>query len=359
MFDCRRIGAIGKWRGRPGVEFVDVVGPVLYWGALWLSLVAAPVAGPEQLRLEWQAPPSCPDTTQVHQMIIETLGDVDPEQLRPVAVRATLRPATSETFVLRMELEGGGAGTRELSGPSCVELSDAAALVIAMAIDPRLLERLEVEPPERTEPSEVPTPAREEPALPEPTDVEDPTPAEIVEPEVVPSPSPLDFVAHFGGGGGYGPLPRGGGVAAVGLGVAGPGWRAEFVGSYWPPSTGQSNNNPAVGVRAQLWNVGLQGCGEPTLGPVSIPLCLGVLAGAVHAVGTGELEPVRVASRWGAITAEPSIVWWARPRLGIALRTRGHVAVVRPDLRSEPSGTIHTSSLFGGSVRVGLELRLR
>ncbi len=338
------------------------------------------------LQLQWDAPPSCPDHEAMLGMIDATLGDVEPSSLRSVAVRGQLVADQAQGFRLELVLDQGRSGVRQLQGDSCQELSEAAALVVAMAIDPRLLERLE-QPPETSDPttntdsgseSDVPVPNPGDSAE-EPTDVredegaDEPTPtaeAPAVEPRAEdpssddPAGDPptadrsLAFVGRFDGGVAGGPLPGAAAMASLGLGIAGPRWRVEFTGSYFAPRTRASPVDPDFGVRAQLWALGLLGCGEPRVGPVSFPLCSGLLAGAVHAVGVGDLQRRRVASRWVAWVVEPGVVWWARPRLGIAVRARGHAAIARPRLRTEPSGTVFESAVVGGSVRAGLEFRL-
>ncbi len=311
-------------------------------------------------------------------MIDATLGQVDPATQQPVRVRGLMVASGPGTYRLELSLDDGRAGVRQLEGSSCEELSEAAALVIAMAIDPRLLERLEVEP------TPEPTPPANPAALPEPTE------PEVVEPpESTPEPTPTDaterdpsastvddphvasepptssaadlglaFLARFDGGVAGGPLPGAAGIVSLGAGLGGRGWRVELTGSYWAPRTRRSESNPDIGVRAQLWTVGVLGCGEPQVGPLTFPLCAGVLAGATHAIGVGDLVGDRVAARWVAAAIEPGVVWWTRPRLGIALRARGHVALARPQLRTDPSGPLFEGSSVGGSLRVGLELRL-
>lgn len=333
--------------------------------------------GPPGVQLEWTAPPQCPDRAAMLAAIDRTLGEVDGEQLRAVEVRAEIERIGPEQLVLRLTLDDGRAGDRELRGASCEELSEAAALVIAMAVDPRLLERMQgapVEPPpgvlEEPEaeagpevPAEPEAPAEpaEDPSEPEApvveTTVDDP-PVDDEPPARAAPALPVSFVLRFDGGVGGGPLPGPSGVVFVGAGVTGRAWRAELTGGYWPPRSTDSPSNPAIGLRAQLWTVGAQGCGEPQVGPVSIPLCAGIHAGAMHGVGTGDQQRRRVASRWVAAVIEPGVVWWTRPRLGIAVRGSGHVALARPQWRSEPSGVVFESAPLGGTLRAGLELRL-
>lgn len=356
--------------------------------ALSLALRAAIAAGepagePAGLELSWDAPPHCPDRATLLAAIDATLGEVEGER-RPLRVHGRVHADPRAGFVVRLELDDGRASTRELRGTSCEELTDAAALVIAMTIDPRLLESLQ-EPPAVPEP-EVPGAEPSGPESSEPGSSEG-TPAEGREgepgdggasdassaeggaarapgdPPASEAPSTrerssLRFLGRAQAGIGGGPLPGAAAVLGLVAGLGGRGWRAELSASYWTPRTRASVANPAVGVRAQLWALGVHGCGEPRRRRLSFPLCAGVLAGAVHARGVGELESRSIASRWVAVALEPGLVWWARPRLGLSLRAEGHAVLARPMLRSEPSGTVFTSGPVGGSLRAGLELRM-
>jgi len=332
-----------------------------------------------RLQLRWEAPPECPDRAQLLAAIDTTLGDViEGEGRPPLRVRGHVRTDPTAGFVLRLVLDDGHAGTRELRGTSCKELTEAAALVIAMTIDPRLLETLQ-DPPEVPEPTPAEVPA-EVPAEPGSSDAEtsaERSPSDAVietrserppadaPAEAPPTPDttrrssePLRFLGRVQAGVGGGPLPGAAAVLGLAAGLGGRGWRAELSASYWTPRTRTSSVNPAVGVRAQLWTVGVLGCGEPRWRTLSFPLCTGLVAGAVHASGEGLPVPRTVASRWVAIALEPGLVWWARPRLGVAVRAEGHAVLARPTLHSEPSGTVFTSAPVGGALRAGLELRM-
>jgi hypothetical protein len=346
-----------------------------------LALGPSPPPEPGGASLRWDAPPQCPDRAAVLAMIDATLGDVKREELHAVDVRGQLEPAEPEGFVLRLELDGGKGGARELRGSSCEELSEAAALLIAMAIDPRLLERqqqeaTEVVPPVTPEAAQeaategTPEAVTERPAAPDrnepsPDPVDEPTsPGDAASSRASPR-APLAprerlrFLGRIDAGVGGGPLPGATGVLDLAVGLGGRGWRAELTAEYWTPRTRASASNPAIGVRAQLWALGVMGCGEPRFRSLSFPLCAGVLAGAIHARGMGdELVSRSVASRWVAVAVQPGLVWWVRPRLGLAVRGQGHVALARPELRSEPSGTAFVGAPVGGSLRAGLELRL-
>ena len=347
---------------------------------LLLATAPEPSSAPAGLELHWEAPPECPDRAQLLAAIDATLGEVTEGEGSALRVRGNVRAEPTTGFVLRLELDDGHAGTRELRGTSCKELTDAAALVIAMTIDPRLLETLQgpIEVPEvgpvEPGPSDVETPPERSPsdvAIETPSDTATETPSERSPSDTVPagppardtprrSPAPLRFLGRAQAGVGGGPLPGAAAVLGLAAGLGGRGWRAELSASYWTPRTRTSAVNPDVGVRAQLWTVGVHGCGEPRWRKLSFPLCTGILAGAVHARGDGEglSVPHTVASRWVAVALEPGLVWWALPRLGLAVRAEGHAVLARPTLRSEPSGTVFTSAPVGGAIRAGVELRM-
>lgn len=330
-------------------------------------------AEPEALALRWEAPAECPDRARLLATIDAMLGEVPDDERRPLDVRGRVELDPTAGFVLRLELDEGRVGTRELRGASCAELTEAAALVVAMAIDPRLLERRHGPATEHATSHETPAHAlvegpatvSAEPETPATAAPPSEGPAAAASPSEGPAPSPVrrarprvHGLGRIDAGVGGGPLP--GATAALGatVGLGGRGGRAELGASYWTPRTRASIANPAVGVHAQLWTVAVVGCGEPRWRGLSFPLCAGLRAGAVHARGTGALEPRRVASRWVALVVDPGVVWWARPRLGVTLRAEGHVALARPSLRADPSGTVFTSAAVGGALRGGLELRL-
>jgi hypothetical protein len=369
--------------------------------ALVLGLrAAAPSEAPAPgLELHWDAPSECPDRAQLLAAIDATLGEVDAGERRSLRVHGRVRAEPSAGFVVRLELDDGRASTRELRGSSCRELTEAAALVIAMTIDPRLLETLQgpIAVPEPDvegsgdggdaatgEPSEDGGGAGEGASKTSPS--KDAATSEVssgqasseanaaeratdrstertltASPErraQVRSPEPLRFLGRAQAGVGGGPLPGAAAVLGLAAGLDGRGWRAELSASYWTPRTRTSAANPAVGVRAQLWTLGVHGCGEPRWRTLSFPLCAGILAGAVHARGEGELVARTIASRWVGVALEPGLVWWVRPRLGVSLRAEGHAALARPALRSEPSGTVFLGNSVGGAIRACVEIRV-
>jgi hypothetical protein len=89
--------------------------------------------------IEWTAPDECADSTVLRAEIERLLGgSLESAAERPLAARA-LVSRTGERWHLQLELTQDGVSRRRLlQGESCQALLDAAAVVIALAINPAL-----------------------------------------------------------------------------------------------------------------------------------------------------------------------------------------------------------------------------
>lgn len=101
-------------------------------------LVLAPAlarAQDAELQLEWQAVPGCPDAAAVRARVRELRAPHDAGRVpRPVRARASI--TQDHEWRLRLQTEtAGGAGERTLTGASCDEVAEAAALILALAAD--------------------------------------------------------------------------------------------------------------------------------------------------------------------------------------------------------------------------------
>jgi hypothetical protein len=103
--------------------------------AVLASLLAAVLAQSPVLELEWTAPPECPQRDTVLASVQRRLGASPPAP--SLQARVTLVEQEGE-FLLALETQGA---RRELKGPSCAELAEAGALILALLIDPMLLSR--------------------------------------------------------------------------------------------------------------------------------------------------------------------------------------------------------------------------
>lgn len=92
------------------------------------------------VELSWETPRSCPPSPRVLAEAERLLG-AGFAHTAELAVEIEIEQEGS-AFVLRLEIEGDGVeGERELRMQSCEEVRDAAALLIALSLDPELATR--------------------------------------------------------------------------------------------------------------------------------------------------------------------------------------------------------------------------
>src|SRR4051812_12285031 len=94
------------------------------------------------LELHWSAPAECPDRERVVARVEELVGRM-PEGKHTLVATGAVTKAPRYTLSLTI----GDAPARVMSGDDCDKLADAAALVIALDIDPDALSRPPPEPP--------------------------------------------------------------------------------------------------------------------------------------------------------------------------------------------------------------------
>jgi hypothetical protein len=111
------------------------------WLATWLSFPGAAWARPsEHIAIELEAPTPCPDAAAILQRVDAQLGaafETDSRLRVVLSIQAV--QARDYTLQLRYETSSGDAEQRQLSGESCEEVLDAAALVLAVALNPSSL----------------------------------------------------------------------------------------------------------------------------------------------------------------------------------------------------------------------------
>jgi hypothetical protein len=93
-----------------------------------------------RFELSWQAPQNCPDGTAVTHEVLELVAGAASDASKPVIVASGSVVADREGFGLVLTIrDAEGAHVRRLEAPSCDELGHAAALIVALAINPALL----------------------------------------------------------------------------------------------------------------------------------------------------------------------------------------------------------------------------
>ncbi|MCA9691458.1 MAG: hypothetical protein KC636_17775, partial [Myxococcales bacterium] len=125
------------------------------WLCAWLLGVWGPPAAPTSTpvaaptwTLAWSAPAECPDAARVRDEVTRMLGGAVDLGDRSLHAEAAVT-AVDAGWRLDLRLTGSHAeGARAIESASCEELADAAALVIAIAIDPeRMMTAASATPP--------------------------------------------------------------------------------------------------------------------------------------------------------------------------------------------------------------------
>lgn len=107
--------------------------------ALLTLLPAVCAAQSRRFELTWQVPPGCPSATEVTREIEELVATSAASAAVPIVANASVasdRGGFALTLALR---DTEGTHFRRIDAPTCDELGHAAALVVALAIDPALL----------------------------------------------------------------------------------------------------------------------------------------------------------------------------------------------------------------------------
>ncbi|MBN2577239.1 MAG: hypothetical protein JXP73_21940 [Deltaproteobacteria bacterium] len=101
--------------------------------------VEAPRTDGPALELAWDAPAGCPDLASVRAEIHRRIGDVEtPTASEPIAARGEILVDASGNYILSLQTRVGDiTGERVLAGQDCHQLADAAALVLALLVNPK------------------------------------------------------------------------------------------------------------------------------------------------------------------------------------------------------------------------------
>jgi len=99
----------------------------------------APLAPQQEdlpIAISWNAPGECPGLDALKAEVRRVAGQVPPPA-EPLSAEATVRRGPGTSWQLTLTTRAGArAGERRLAGADCAELMHAAALVMALMINP-------------------------------------------------------------------------------------------------------------------------------------------------------------------------------------------------------------------------------
>jgi hypothetical protein len=305
---------------------------------LWAGLAFAQKSA-SPFELTWQAPAGCPDGASVQKEVIR-LARVTEAPERRLSARITVDKVSESDWMLDLQTEVDGIlGERTLQGRSCRAVADAAALTLALMLNPEAEQ-------------DVPESAPEAPASPPPRSTPAPHPDE--QPAADTEHPTLAWRVAGHGGLHLGILPRPGVEFGLGLGVGSGPTSAWLIAGFDPPQDATVDESPDAGGRLWVASVAALGCYGPRFGVASIGACLGLELSRLQGKGVGVSDPDRAAITWASAT--PAVVLDVHLSRQLAVRAAGLglVPLARPSVYLDDIGTVHRPAPVGGKILAGL-----
>lgn len=295
------------------------------WVQLWLG-VRLLGAGPDAA-VSWDGPASC-DGAAFEAELARLLRD----SAVTVAVDASVRPSEAGwVLVTRFEAGPDRVGSRRFEAASCRTVSEAAALAVALAVDPAVLDRLDAQPEPEAEPEAEPVVPALAPA-PEPAPIRPPETPWVAEAPADAAPGRRLAVGGAVGVAGFVEglaLPGlGGGVSVFGALRIGAG-RFELDGSFRGPTAARARDPASIGADFSQWGLAARGVWAPTVGPLEFPVGLGFEGGQTIARTRGIPGAGTTFEPWLTPLAVAGVTWPAWPRVAFMVRAQVGVPLVR------------------------------
>jgi hypothetical protein len=323
--------------------------PVLL-GACGLASRARAVA-PAPLVLDWQGPDDCQEAPRVTTEVQRLLGGES--SASKLAARASVeRTGRRWHLLLRME-RAGHATVRELDAESCGAAADAAALILALTIDPSRALGDEG----------VADGGREPPTRPPPESGGGEGDAGVL---VLPEGGTLSPSADSGGGGlgGFliavaatdtGTLPRTAFGVGGGLGFALAPFRVEATLAYWPAVSAEVATTPSRGGSFSMLVTELHGCALAEVSFLSFGGCGGLGFTSMKAEAFGVTTPISAGATWSSFVADALVVGRLSRLFSLRVNAGLTVPFARPTFEIAGLGLVHQPAAVALGLGGGVE----
>jgi hypothetical protein len=301
------------------------VGPVLAASLLLVAPGTARAAAPSDATIQWSAPPECPGEPAVHAAIERLIARPFGRSGEAVRVDGEVTRDPRGRYQLRLAItpRAGLPKERRLDGETCAQVTDAAAVVIALAVDAQ-------PPPEPALPA-IETAPRPQQAKPAASMVRAASPASIRPAWEIAALGGVDFASLPGPAAGVGI------DAAIELGAH----RAELRAMAWLPRRATLADRSSVGGDFSLYAAGLRYCRWLVRRSFDIAPCGGLEAGALVASGVGVASPASGVGRW--LAPQIGLLGMVRPtsRFAVSLAVDGLALVFRDWFAISSAGGVY------------------
>jgi hypothetical protein len=337
-----------------------------------VALLASPARAEDRpdVDLRWTvsaADPSaaaCPEEAHVRAAVERLTGRPlrSPGGAR-VPVRVDAAPGEGGAWAVRIAIDQpGNAAPRErrIEGPTCAEVAEAAAVVVAVALAgpgavlgaPGAPAAAAPAPATAPRPAPLPSP----PARPAPPAAEPAPDHDAALPAQAPSVHPglriaagADFVSL--------PAPTFGAEAAFAIAFGEN--RVEILGSAWVPRSADAAGVAMASARISLLTAGARYCRTFLGGAIDLAGCAGLEAGALLGSSEGVTHPGSGSSPWVAPGLGLVGGWAFARRFRLVLELSGLVPVVRDSFQVGGLGELYRPPVLTARTLLGVEAALR
>ncbi|HKY34691.1 MAG TPA: hypothetical protein VJN18_02025 [Polyangiaceae bacterium] len=211
--------------------------------------------GPRHVAVRYSAPDACPDDAQLVASVERFLGQPLREAREQELAASVMVQGSSGAFAAKLTFTSGrGTEERFVEDADCAKLADAAALLVALAIDPERVHAQQAAADAPATEPEVPPTARVVEAAPSPPAPSQPCPTHTSA-KAVPE---RHVVAQLGGFVGVGVMPNVAAGLGVDFGARFGRWQVELVGNYW--LGGSADAVGPASIDLSLATAGLRAC---------------------------------------------------------------------------------------------------
>ncbi len=280
---------------------------------------------PAAIDLDWNAPPGCPDGAAIRDEVLRLTGPMA-QGSRHLKASASISPAAGKGWTLSLATDlDGMTGERTLSGASCASLSDAAALMLALILNPDLVVAQAPEPtPPPVEP--VPPPARPRPRW------------------------------HVGAHGGiqHGAIENMSSMFALSFGIAFGRLSLRLMPGLTLPQDVFVDSDAKIGGRMWSGSAGALACFSQAVGFLQVSPCVGLAVTRLAARGLGVLQPRDGAVFWSSGEAGLLLGLPVGYGVHVELAAIGVAPLHRPTVYLDDIGPVSRPANFGVKTLGGL-----
>ncbi|HKY36404.1 MAG TPA: hypothetical protein VJN18_10720 [Polyangiaceae bacterium] len=312
-----------------------------------LALVLTPgpaYAQSSPLELEWSAPATCPDGKAVRVEVERILATTEGASQKVIARGSVERRSETSFVVWLATLVEGEARSRTFEAESCDAAVDAAALILALSINPYVtIDTSPPPPPGPAPPKRSPPPRRERLER----------GASAAPPKVKVGGAVLLDVGTL-------PSPLLGGEASLGV-TTGP-VRWELAGASWLPQNATSATYPRDGARARLLTLDLRAAFRWKFGDVAILPFVSIRGTRALVAGFGGVARVDAAAEWLGLGMGSFVAWspkrWFEAQFGAGVNVPfGRPSFVVLETTTHVESPIFRVGAVAGQTTLGIAAR--